>query len=144
MLWDKSDLIEHIFSQIETIIWSLGICSNIFVIKIKYYNICYIGYTLKRFLAIIPFTTGAMSMINGQRLTPTINISHQLCWMCELVSALKKNLPRLATIELVKCDIFFCIHIRTRGGIHGQIYPFAWKSSWSRRGIFHRIYRVDS
>ena len=29
-------------------------------------------------------------------------------------------------------NILYCIHIRTRGGIYSQIYPFAWRSSQRR------------
>ena len=31
----------------------------------------------------------------------------------------------------------YCICIRTRQGIYGQIYPFAWRSSWGKSPMEH-------
>ena len=42
------------------------------------------------------------------------------------------------------CTAFYCIRIRTRGGIYGKIYPFAWRSSQGRRGTFDCISWVES
>ena len=44
-------------------------------------------------------------------------------------SILHRSILHISTLH---CTALYCIHIRTRRGIHGQIYPFAWRSCGRR------------
>ena len=75
---------------------------------------------------------GIMIFVVGAYLTMNTGILHEMSFQimfCLTISSVKRNCPFSNSQPIVQ-DVYLlrnpCIRIRTRRGIYGQIYPFAW------------------